>query len=78
MAIVVPYVTKYVTGSMMSHEYSHHVRRARMPNCRKIPENFDYFLEHVATLLRHFRRCDVNLSPQICVLYIITVILVVE
>lgn len=37
--MLVAYVTKYVTGSMISQEYSHHVRRARKPNCTAMNAN---------------------------------------
>ena len=52
MAMDVAYVAKYVTGSMISQEYSHQVSRAKNPNWSDM-----YAIPHQTTILvRRFER----------------------
>lgn len=45
--MAVPYVTKYVTGSIISQEYSHHVNLANIPNWTDINPNPAHAIQFV-------------------------------
>lgn len=67
MAMAVPYVIKYVTGSMMSQEYSHQVSLARMPNwvaMYAMPPQSTQVVRRSAFLLSSSLTCTDKQTPR--------------